>query len=302
MRIAPHRAPYTLLPSAAPLLAAALLAACTGCSSGSGADSAQLDALEHLSAAENSGRQVTYVDEARMRTLMKGDSKRYVQISQPASGLLIGYMGVPWGDALKTDQIDRAVDANQVGHWDGRFDAAAVAGELEKHGFTSKKQDGKDVLTSEGSSVKIAISDSELFYSTGGKHFSPSDPDGDASLAGIEDYRQIADCLGDVYRADYNTLSTKKSVRLSALGQVDDSGRNTEVMCLVVKDKAAADRAVSKLRATIEDRRQKYGGAKVDTADGDHPVVRVTVPDSAEQKPGRLIISDIDLWTAVGSD
>lgn len=293
MRIAPHKA---LLP------AAVLLAACTGCSSGSSADSKQLDALKHLSAAENTGRNVTYIDEARMRELMKGDSRRYTQISQPASELLIGYMGVPWGDALKTDQIDAAIDANQTGHWDGRFDAAAVAKELEKHGYTSKKQDGMNVLTKGGSSVKIAISDSELFYSTGGKHFATSDPDEGASLAGMEDYRQIADCLGDAYRADYNTFSAKKSVRLSALGQLDDSGKNTEVMCLVVKDKAAADKVASKLRTRIAERKEKFGGAKVDTADGDHPVVRVTVPDSGKQKPGRLFISDVDLWMAVGSD
>jgi hypothetical protein len=302
MRIAPHRAPQPLLP-AAPLLAAVLLAACTGCSSGSSTASAQLDALRHLPAAENTGRQVTYVDEAEMRKLEKGDSQRYRQISQPASGLLIGYMGVPWGDTVKTDQIDSAIDANQVGHWDGRFDPAAVAKELKKHHFTSKEQDGKTVLTSESGSLKIAVSDSELVYSTeGAKHFSPGDPDEDASLAGVEEYRQIADCLGDVYRADYNTLSTKKSVRLSALGQHDDSGRNTEVMCLVVKDKAAADEVASKLRARIKERGQKFGGAKVDTADGDHPVVRVTVPDSGKQKPGRLFISDVDLWMALGSD
>jgi hypothetical protein len=300
MRIAPRRAPHAVLPAAAPLLAAAaVLIACTGCSSGSGADAKQLDALRHLSAAANAGRQVTFIDESRMRELMKTDSKRYTQISHPASALLVNYMGVPWGDTLKEDQIDRAVDANEAGHWDGRFDAAAVAKALEKSHFTSKKQDGKTVLAH--GDLKIAISDSELFYSTGGKDFSPSDPDKGDSLAGTREYQQVADCLGDVYRADYNTLSTKKSVRLSALGQHDDSGKNSEVLCAVVKDDATADKVASRVRSAIDKRKDTFAGAKVTTSGGDHPMVRVDVPDSASQKPGRLAISDIQLWMALGS-
>jgi hypothetical protein len=300
MRITPHRPPHGVLPAAAPLLtAAAVLIACTGCSSGSGADSKQLDALRHLSAAANSGRQVTYIDEARMRKLMKADSKRYTQIAHPASALLMNYMGVPWGDTLKEDQIDTAVDANQAGHWDGRFDAAAVAKALQKKHFTSKEQDGKTVLSN--GSLTIAISDSELVYSTGSKNFSPSDPGKGDSLAGTKEYQQIADCLGDVYRADYNTLSTKKPVRLSALGQHDDSGKNSEVLCVVAKDKATADKVSASVRTAIDKGKEKYAGAKVTTSGGDHPVVRIDVPDSASQRPGRLFISDIKLWMAVAS-
>lgn len=301
MRIAPHRGPHAVRPAAAPLLAAAVLVACTGCSSGSGAGSKQLDALRHLPAATNSSRQVTYLDEARVRALMKTDRKRYERISTPASGLLVQYMGAPWGDTVKTDQIDTAIDAMQEGHWDGRFDAAAVTKEAEKHGYTSKEQDGKNVLTSKSSPIKIAVSDSELVYSTGGKGFAASDPDKGASLAGIKDYQQIADCLGDVYRADYNTLSTKDSMRLSAMGQLDDSGKNTEVMCVVVKDKSTADKIAGRLRTAIKDHKEKYAGSKVSTSDSDHPVVRAVVPDSASQQPGRLVLSDIDLWTALGS-
>lgn len=300
MRIAPHRRPYAALRYSAPLLAATVLVAATGCSSGSGAGSKQLDALRHLPSAI-SARQVTYIDSDRVRALSKADPKRYRGVSQPASALLNSYAGVPWGDKLSTDQIDTAVDAQSTGHWDGSFDAAAVTKELEKHGFTSKEQDGKNVLTSKGSSVKIAISDSELVYSTGGKVFAPSDPDKSASLAGVKDYQQIADCLGDVYRADYNSLSTTKdSIRISAVGQAEKSGKNSEVLCVVARDKAAADKMAANVRTLVKKHQDRYHpGTEVTTSGGDHPVVRMAVPDSPKDQVGRLILSDYLIWNAL---
>ncbi|NUP44760.1 MAG: hypothetical protein HOY76_48970, partial [Streptomyces sp.] len=271
----------------------------TGCSSGSGG-SKQRDALRHMPAAA-SAKQVTYLDEARVRKLSASDAKRFSTVGQPASRLLSGYAGAPWGDTLKVSQIDTAIDDGESGTWEGTFDAAAVIAKLKSNGFTSKKEDGKDVLTAEGGSVTVAVSADEVRYSSGGVKFSASDPSEGDSLAGTPEYGQVADCLGDVYRADFNIFAPKEHVRLSALGQqADDSGANTEVLCAVARDRATADSLAAKLRALVKDKPEKYRGATVTTGKGDHPAVRISVPDSSSQRPGRLMISDVEVWMTIG--
>lgn len=285
----------------AAVLAAALVAALAGCSSGSGGGSKQLDALRELPANAQTLKQVTYVDEVRVRELGKADAKRFILVGQPASTLLNGYGGAPWGDALKQTQIDTAVDAGTLGHWSGDFDAAVVTAALKKQGFTVKEKDGAQVLTSDSGSLSLVVSDSELRYSAADGPFSPGRPGKGDSLADREQYRQAADCLGDVYHADFTALSPEKPVTLSVLGQqADDSGKNTEVLCAVTKDRATADRLAAKLTALVKAKPEKYGAAEVAVGKGGHPVVRTTVPDTSAQRPGRLYSTEFDLWMALG--
>ena len=285
------------------LVAATLLATGTACSSGSGGGSEALTALRHLPADVHASKQVTYVDEARIRKMSTSDPKRFRSVETPGSALLNQYEAGPWGTSLKASQIGTAVDSSLGGHWDGTFDAAAVTASLKAHGFTPTEQDGKQVWKrSGGAGPSFVIAEDEIRYATDAPVVTPGDPDGGASLADKKEYRQVADCLGDVYRADFNPLSATEPVRLSALGQqADDAGRNTEVLCVVVKDQATADRLAAKLRSVIQKKAPRFDGTKVTVGKGDHPVVRAGVPDSASQRPGRLFVSDLDLWMAVAS-
>ncbi|MET8562660.1 hypothetical protein ABZV75_19415 [Streptomyces flaveolus] len=125
-------------------------------------------------------------------------------------------------------------------------------------------------------------------------------PDKGASLADIEEYRRAAGCLGGVYRADFNPLTATKPVRLSVLGRhADSAGRNTEVLCVVVKDEATARRLSAELRSVIRAKSPQYDGAKVTVRQGERPLVRTTVPDTSARRPGRPMLTDLDPWLAV---
>ncbi|WP_333767343.1 hypothetical protein [Streptomyces sp. IBSBF 2435] len=282
--------------------AAALLVA--GCSSGSGGGgSTSLKALGHLRADANASKTVTYLDSARVRKLGAADPKRFSSVGQPGSGLLGGYEPAPWGPSVTAARIDTAVDSNVSGHWDGSFDTAAITASLKKNGYTSLDQDGEQVWKpADGDSgPRFVFSRSEIRYATGSTPFSAVDPGHDDSLAGQQDYRVVADCLGDVYRADFNALTAAKPVRLSALGQqADDAGKNTEVLCVAVKDRATADRLADTLRTVVKDQAPRFAGTAVTVDKGDHPVVRASVPDTSAQRPGRLFLTDMQLWLAVG--
>ncbi|WUH89378.1 hypothetical protein OG900_03930 [Streptomyces sp. NBC_00433] len=288
--------------AAAAVLAAALLATATGCSSGSGdGGSKPLEALRHLPADANAAKQVTYADNVRIRKLSAADPERFKTVAQSASPLLNSYTVGPWGLILKESRIDTTVDSAAAGHWDGSFDAAAVTASLKKSGYTSAEQDGGQVWKPADSGPALAVSDDEIRYATDAAHFSATDPGHGASLADKQEYRLVTGCLGDVYRADFNTLSTTEPVRLSALGQqADDSGRNTEVLCVAVKDQATADRLAAELRSVVKDRAPRFDGTTVTVTKGDRPVVRAAVPDTAAQRPGRLFLTDYQLWMAVG--
>ncbi|GHA86937.1 MULTISPECIES: hypothetical protein [Streptomyces] len=45
-------------------------------------------------------------------------------------------------------------------------------------------------------------------------------PQDGASLADYKEFRRAAECLGDVYRADFNPSSSPNPVRLASLGQL----------------------------------------------------------------------------------
>jgi hypothetical protein len=285
-------------------LAAVLLAAVTGCSSDSGQGDGGYPALSRLDtlADTNATSQVTYLDAAKVRELSKGDPKRFAVIGQPGTGLLNGYKPGPWGQHLKATQIDTAVDSPKAGHWEGSFDAAAITKSLKSNGYTQREDDGRQFWAQRGGAgMSFQVSKDEISYSaSGGRSMSAVNPKEGASLADKKEYRRVAECLGDVYRADFNPLTSTRPVRLSALGQqAASAAKNTEVLCLVVKDDATAKRAVATLRSVVRAKSPRYDGTKVTVEKGDQPLVRAVVPDTATQRPGRLALSDFDLWMAV---
>jgi hypothetical protein len=298
--------------------AAALAVVCllgvTGCSSGSGhgegdAASPLLKGLSTLGRDTGKG-QVTYLEAATVRKLSKKKGgKLFAAIGQPSSSLLNAYDPGPWGGHLKAEQVDTAIDATldgkAAGHWEGSFEAAAITASLKANGFVRSEQDGRQTWTGpHGKDVAVQVSKDSLSYSTSGTTLTSAvHPDDGASLADIEEYRRAAGCLGDdVYRADFAALTSTKPVRLSALGQqADSAGRNTEVLCAVAKDEATARRLAAKLRAVVRDKAPRYDGAKVTVEKGEQPLVRAAVPDTAGQRPGRLMLSNLDLWMAVGT-
>lgn len=87
-------------------------------------------------------------------------------------------------------------------------------------------------------------------------------------------------------------MSSPDPVRRAALGQqATSAARNTEVLCFVVKDDAAAKSLEGKLWDAVRAHAPKFDGTKVTVEKGDQPVVRAVVPDSATQRPLRLIIA-----------
>ncbi|MFJ8863452.1 hypothetical protein ACIRD8_34175 [Streptomyces sp. NPDC102451] len=281
-----------------------LLAAVTGCSSSGSSDgdegSKLLTALGSL--AEDGGtKQVTFLDAARLRELSKDDAKRFASVSQPASPLLNPSQPGLLGQEFEVAQIDTAVDTDEAGHWVGSFDATAVTGSLKSNGYTQSEKDGREVWAHPGGTgASLHVSEDEISYSTRDSDaMAAVDPEEGASLADDKEFRRAAECLGDVYRADFNPMSSSNPVRLAALGQrAGSAAENTEVLCFVVEDDAAAESLEGELREVVRAESPKFDGTKVTVEKGDQPVVRAVVPDSATQRPGRLIISDLELWMA----
>ncbi len=259
--------------------------------------------LEGLGALteDNSTSQVTYLHAEKVRELSKGDETRFASVGQPGSSLLNAYEPGPWGQHLKVTQIDTAVDTKNAGHWEGSFDAVAITTSLKSKGY---KQSGDDESwTRPGrTGPSFQVSKDEISYSSQDDTppLSAVNPKDGAALADMDEYRRASECLGDVYRADFNPLTPDKPVRLSALGQqAADAAKNTEVLCLVVKDEATANRAAARLRSVVAAKTPKFDGTKVTVEKGDQPMVRAVVPDTAAQRPGRLMVSDVDLWMAI---
>ncbi|WP_367318736.1 hypothetical protein [Streptomyces sp. HUAS ZL42] len=259
--------------------------------------------LEELGALADysSANQVTYLDAAKARELSKGDEKRLGSIGLPGSSLF-GYTLGPWGEGLKVTQIDTAVDTKDAGRWQGSFDAAAITKSLKSNGYKQTGGDGEQTWTeSGGKGMSFQVSKDEISYTVrGGASMAAVTPKEGASLADKKEYQRVAECLGDVYRADFLPLNSTKPVRLSALGQqAATAAKNTEVLCLVAKDEATAARAAAKLRSVVADKSPMFDGTKVTVEEGDQPVVRAVVPDTGKQRPGRLMISNMELWMAI---
>ncbi|MFE4608470.1 hypothetical protein ACFRK5_08925 [Streptomyces niveus] len=173
---------------------------------------------------------------------------------------------MPWGEHLELSQIDLSVDTPETGHWEGSFDAKAITGALKSDGYERSRRDGVDVWTDSGKSgMAFRVSEDEISYSStkGSDPLSAVTPEEGASLADNKDYRRAAECLGDVYRADFSPLTSSDSARLAALGQ----------------------RATSAGKNTVEK--------------GGQPFVRAVVPDTDSQRAGRLIVGDEELWLTV---
>ncbi|WP_240926442.1 hypothetical protein [Streptomyces sp. JB150] len=272
----------------------------TGCSadSGQGGEDSKLSRTLSSLAAESVGeKSVTYLDMARVRELAEDGGKRFSAVELPASALITGYEAGPWGGQLKRDQIDTAVDSEVAGHWEGRFDAAAITGALKSNGYERKEEFWRDA---EGSKPSLKVSDDEISYSHEGTDpMAAVHPDEGASLADEAEYRRAAECLGDVYRADFAGLRPDEPTRLSVLGQqASSASENTEILCAVVKDKATAERVAAELRSVVREEAPRFDGTKVTVENGEQPYVRAVVPDKASQRPGRLATTDTQLWMA----
>ncbi|WP_405613609.1 hypothetical protein [Streptomyces sp. NBC_01508] len=280
-------------------LSGVLLLAVTGCSSDSGEGVGGSPLLGGLAAlgGGSEDRQVAYLDAAAVRELSKAGSERFNLVAQPGGALLNSYGAAPWGESLKVTQIDTSVDTDEAGHWEGAFDAKAIAKSLEAEGYKKSEGDGGgEVWTDSGKSgMAFQVSEDEISYSSKG-----FDSKKGSSLADNKDYRRAAECLGDVYRADFSRLESGDPVRLAVAGQrATSAAKNTEVLCFVVKDDETAERLEAKLRSVVSDEAPKFDGTKVTVEKGERPVVRAVVPDTAEQRPGRLVVSDVELWMAV---
>ncbi|WP_405632988.1 hypothetical protein [Streptomyces sp. NBC_01174] len=284
-------------------LVTVLLAAVTGCSSSGPSDgddgSELLTALGAL--ADDSGtKQVTFLDTARVRELSKGDAERFASVSEPASPLLSPHEPGLLGPQFEVAQIDTAVDTAEAGHWTGSFDAAAVTRSLKSNGYAQSEKDGRGVWAHPGGTgASLHVSDDEISYSTRDSDpMAAVDPEDGSSLADDKEFRRASECLGDVYRADFNpSTASSEPVRLAALGQrASSASKNTEILCFVAKDDAAAKSLEGELLDVVGAKSPKFDGTKVTVEKGDQPFVRAVVPDSASQRPGRLIISDLELW------
>ena len=122
-----------------------LSALTTGCSSGSGGDdspSALMDAVGHISTAGTKGGQVSYLDAARVRSLEKGDSRRFRAVGQAGSPLMTDYRFNAHAYGLDPAMIDTDVTNGYAGHWQGSFDADRVTATLEAGGFARRPWHG----------------------------------------------------------------------------------------------------------------------------------------------------------------
>ncbi|MFF8196512.1 hypothetical protein ACF05L_37905 [Streptomyces bobili] len=283
---------------------AVFLAAGTGCSSGSGRAGSDSEVLEGLGvlAEDGSTKQVVYLDVAKAREVSKGYERGLGSVGLPGS-VLSGHAPPPWGEALRMTQVDASIDTESAGRWSGTFDVEAITAELKANGY---RQTGDDETwtSSDRNGLSLRVSKLEILYTvTSDASMAAVNPENGDSLGDKEEYQRITECLGDVYRADFSALTSAKPVHLSALGQRASTGttgaKNTEILCLIAKDEATADRAAANLRSVVAEESPTFDGTKVTVEKGDQPLVRAVVPDTGAQRPGRLILSDIDLWMAI---
>ncbi|MEU9360366.1 hypothetical protein AB0D35_19910 [Streptomyces sp. NPDC048301] len=284
-------------------LATVLLTAVTGCSSESDAGSGSSELLTGLGAlaGDADAKQLTFLDAAAVRKLSKDDPERFAFVSRPSSPLLSSYGPGLLGKKFEETQIDTAVDTAEAGHWEGSFDTGAITASLKSSGYTKSDKDGQEVWSHpEGKGVTLKVSDDSLSYSSlDSDPMAVVSPEDGSALADDSDFRSAAECLGDVYRADFNRPDSSGPVRLASAGQqASSAAKNTEVLCFVVKDDAAAEKLRTDLEQTVKSDAPKFDGTKVSVRKGDRPVVRAVVPDTAEQRPGRLVVSDMALWMA----
>jgi hypothetical protein len=287
---------------AVPLLAAVLLAAGTGCAA-PGDDGTLLDALADVRYEDRPPEGVTYVDVSRANELLAEDRERFAFLASMATPPLT-YADTP-GHRYGLDPA-RAHTAVTVGFtgtygiWHGDFDAAAITGDLAADGFAERETDSGPVWASPDGDLRLTVADDRVAW--GHDVFSPAVLTEGDLLSERREYRELADCLGEVYRADFVQKTEEDPVRVYAIGQVADGAGDTGgVICAVTGTEEEAERAAGALRAEIDARPDRYRDAEVSVRGGDLPGVRVTVPDDpqANHAPGRLLLADTELSEAL---
>ncbi|MFF3943176.1 hypothetical protein [Streptomyces phaeofaciens] len=181
-------------------------------------------------ADDSSASQVAYLDVAKARELRKRGEKWQGSISLPG-GVLSRYTPGPWGEALRMPQISTSVNTESAGVWDGSFDEAAITAELKSNGYKQTADD--DTWTkADNKGMSLKVSKHEISYNAkGDTSMAAVGPKNGTSLADKKEYQRVAECLGDVYRADFLPLTPAKPVHLSALGQrVATTAKNTEIL------------------------------------------------------------------------
>ncbi|MFD7969691.1 hypothetical protein [Streptomyces clavifer] len=135
----------------------------------------------------------------------------------PAESVSAGLLG----EQFKVSQISTAVDTDQAGHWEGSFDAPAITKALKAKGYTRGERGGPEIWTHPGDTgASLHVSEDEISYSARDSDpMATVNPQDGASLADNKDFRRAAECLGDVYRADFNPSSSPNPVRPASLGQ-----------------------------------------------------------------------------------
>ncbi len=187
------------------------------------------------------------------------------------------------------------------GFWEGDFDAAAVTADLAADGFGETRSGDAALWTGPEGRPVLHVTDEEITW--GEEGFDPAAARGGEPLAGAPGYRELDRCLGDeVYRVDVLEPDADSAVLVWAVGLLAESpGETSSVLCAIGADRAAADRVAGELRTVLDKDPEAYADGEVETLDGELPGVRVHVPDDAGDRPGRLLVSEVDLTMAMSA-
>ncbi|WP_158920214.1 hypothetical protein [Streptomyces sp. NBRC 109706] len=270
------------------------VSALSGCSSGagSGPGAEVLAALAEASYEETPPTGITYVDAERARELLAEDAERFSFVAELGTPPL-GLMTLPehrYG--LDPELASRTVTvgfAAPYGIWDGEFDAAAIVDELAADGFTERETEAGTVWVHHDRGIGLLVTDERIHW--GDEQLDPARTAASGEPVAEQDaYRDLAACLGDVYRADFVETREDSEVVAYAYGHRAESATETStVLCAVTESDTAADEAAERLRETVDGRPDQYRDAEIEPLDQDSPGVVVTVPDQPDQRPGWLL-------------
>lgn len=270
------------------LAVAALLAGLTGCSQDTEAvtdaeRSGLLGALELVPDSASVRKQsILYYDVPAARELVATKKKLYRSLDGYGMAELGGFSaGSPeetWGFTEKQVRVSLSV-GNDTGVETGDFDRAAMAKALERQGYHSAKTDGGLRLTKPGAQ-RWDLSAQRRVRASGGTHPGLSDPG--HSLAGNSAYKELGDCLGEVYAAaTYPGRATSAASAAglpvaSVVGARAEKGKTpSEKLCALAPDRKTASTLVDRLREKTA-KGQMYAGSTVTLGDGERPMVTMT--------------------------
>ncbi|MDT0270796.1 hypothetical protein RM844_31460 [Streptomyces sp. DSM 44915] len=247
---------------------------------------------------------LTYVDAARANELRAEDEDRFAFVARLGTPLLnlrdfpAERYGLDPEHAEATVTVDFSAP---YGYWDGTFEVAEITGNLAADGFTERETEAGQVWVHHGRGLGLMVEEHRVRW--GDEQLDPARTEASgAPLADRDPYRDLAACLGEVYRADFVEAVEGSAVPFYAIGHraaaVDDT---STVLCAVTADEDTAADAQERLRAEVTAGQARYAGAEVAALDGPggSPGVAVTVPDRPEQRPGRLLDGDTDLTDAL---